>query len=42
MVPDVSHGSEESGVPGSNLCAALNAAYLAGESPVPGIAYIPG
>jgi hypothetical protein len=27
---------------GSNLCAALNAAYLAGESPVPGIAYLPG
>lgn len=27
---------------GSNLCAALNAVYLAGESPVPGIAYLPG
>jgi hypothetical protein len=29
-------------VKGSNLCAALNAAYLTGESPVPGIAYLPG
>ena len=27
---------------GSNLCAALNAAYLTGESPVPGIAYEKG
>jgi len=27
---------------GSGLGAALKAAYLAGESPVPGIAYLPG
>ena len=27
---------------GSALGAALNAAYLAGESPAPGIAYLPG
>ena len=27
---------------GSGLGAALKAAYLAGESPAPGIAYLPG
>ena len=27
---------------GSGLSAALKAAYLAGESPAPGIAYLPG
>jgi len=27
---------------GVYLCVALNAVYLAGESPFPGIAYLPG
>jgi len=31
-----------SGKSGSHLLAALKAAYLAGEGPAPGIAYLPG
>ena len=40
--PSVNSEAEVKGTPGSGLGAALKAAYLAGESPVPGIAYLPG
>jgi len=33
---------EKLGDPGSGLGAAFKAAYLAGENPAPGIAYLPG